>query len=116
MAHEPDRQPQDESPDTDLAERLRRRAVALRYDRQKDGAPRVIGKGRGYIAEKIIALAEAEGITVYEDPDLVQMLAALNVHQEIPPKLYQVVAEVLAFVYRMNKLPLQRILGDGRAP
>lgn len=88
----------------EVAERLRRRAVALRYDRERESAPRVIGKGRGYMAERIIELAQAEGITVYEDPDLVTMLSALDVSAQIPPKLYQVVAEVLAFVYRMNKM------------
>ena len=99
----------------ELAARLRRRAVALRYDRVEEPAPRVIGKGRGYLAERIIALAEAEGITIYEDADLVTMLSALDLHAEIPPKLYQVVAEVLAFVYRMNKLPLHRMSGDPSA-
>lgn len=86
----------------DLAARLRRRAIALRYDRERDPAPRLVAKGRGHLAERIIALAQAENIAIYEDPDLVTMLAALDLNREIPPVLYQVVAEVLAFVYRMN--------------
>ena len=100
----------------ELAERLRRRAVALRYDRHKEQSPRVVAHGRGYLAERIIEMAKAEGITVYEDTDLVTMLAALDLHAEIPPKLYQVVAEVLAFVYRMNNLPLSHLTGDGVTP
>ncbi len=104
-------EPNSDTPTPELAERLRRRAVALRYDRGKERAPRMVGKGRGYLAERIIEIAKAEGITVYEDADLVTMLSALDVHTEIPPKLYQVVAEVLAFVYRMNKLPLTRLQG-----
>jgi len=82
---------------------IHRRAVALRYKQEDDSAPRVVGKGRGKLAEKIIALAEAHGVPLYENPDLVQVLSTLEVNQEIPPKLYQAVAEVLAFVYRMNK-------------
>ena len=100
----------------ELAERLRRRAVALRYDPEKERSPRVIGQGRGYLAERIIEMAKAEGITVYEDADLVTLLAALDIHAEIPPKLYQVVAEVLAFVYRMNNLPISHLTGDGATP
>jgi len=93
----------------ELAEILRRRAVALRYDREQESAPRVIGKGRGYQAERIIALAQESGITVYEDPDLVTMLGALDLNAEIPPTLYAVVAEILAYVYRVNQKALDEL-------
>jgi len=82
------------------------RAVALRYEQEKDEAPRVVAKGRGEIAEKIIAIAREHGITIYEDDELVQVLARLELNQMIPPELYHAIAEVLAFVYRLN----------GRAP
>ncbi len=82
---------------------IHRRAVALRYKQDLDDAPRVVGKGRGKLAEKIIALAEEHDVPLYEDPDLVQVLSTLEFDQEIPPKLYQAVAEVLAFVYRINQ-------------
>ncbi len=80
-----------------------RRAVALRYDREKDEAPTVVAKGSGYICERILEIARAHGITVYEDKDLIELLSQLELFQAIPPELYQVTAEVLAFVYRLNK-------------
>ncbi len=82
------------------------RAVALRYEHQKDDAPRVVAKGRGEIAKKIIEIAREHDITIYEDDELVEVLSRLDLDQMIPPELYQAVAEVLAFVYRLN----------GRAP
>jgi flagellar biosynthesis protein len=81
----------------------RRAAIALKYDAATDNAPRVVAKGRGLVAEKIIALAQAQGIPMREDPDLVQMLTQIDLDHEIPPTLYKVVAELLAFVYRLNQ-------------
>ena len=78
------------------------KAVALKYDREKNGAPKVIAKGRGEIAEKIIAIAREHNLPLYEDRNLVQILEALDLETEIPPELYRAVAEVLAFVYRLN--------------
>lgn len=80
----------------------RPRAVALSYDKSKMPAPTVTAEGQGYVAEKIIALAKEHGIPIREDPDLVTVLAQLDVGQVIPPELYAVVAEVLAFVYRLK--------------
>ena len=81
----------------------RRAAVALKYDVATDNAPKVIAKGRGLVAEKIMALAREQGIPMREDPDLIQMLTQIDLDQEIPPSLYKVVAELLAFVYRLNQ-------------
>jgi FlhB-like protein len=78
------------------------RAVALRYEHQKDDAPRVVAKGRGEIAKKIVQIARDHGVTIYEDDELVQVLSRLDLDQMIPPELYQAIAEVLAFVYRLN--------------
>ena len=78
------------------------KAVALKYDRKKDNAPRVIAKGRGEIAEKIIEVAKAHNVTLYEDKNLIQILEALDLETEIPPELYRAVAEVLSFIYRLN--------------
>jgi flagellar biosynthesis protein len=78
------------------------RAVALRYDRVKDGAPRVVAKGQGPVAENIIALAREHGVPLQEDPNLASALCALDIETEIPPELYRAVAEVLAFIYRLN--------------
>ena len=79
-----------------------RKAVALKYDQEKDHAPKVIAKGRGEIAEKIIEIAGAHNLPLYEDKNLVQILEALDLETEIPPELYRAVAEVLAFIYRLN--------------
>ena len=78
------------------------KAVALKYDHQKNKAPRVIAKGRGEIAEKIIEVAKAHNVPLYEDKNLVQILEALELETEIPPELYRAVAEILAFIYRLN--------------
>ncbi len=85
-------------------------AAAIRYDPPGDGAPRVTAKGRGRIAERIIGLAREYGVPIREDPDLVEILSALELGQEIPPECYTAVAEILAFVYGLN----QRLL-EGRA-
>ena len=78
------------------------KAVALKYDRKKGNAPKVTATGRGEIAEKIIEIAQAHNVPVYEDKNLVEVLAALDLETEIPPELYRAVAEVLAFIYRLN--------------
>jgi flagellar biosynthesis protein len=82
---------------------IRHKAVALKYDAQKDAAPRVIAKGSGIVAERIIEIAREYGIQTLEDPDLVALLSKLDVNVQIPEALYLAVAEVLAFVYRLNK-------------
>ena len=79
------------------------RAVALRYDAGQDGAPHLVAKGDRLLAERIIELAQEHGIHIYEDPDLVALLAKLDIDTEIPEELFQAVAEVLAFVYRLNQ-------------
>lgn len=81
----------------------RKNAVAVRYQAESDAAPKVIAKGQGHLAERILAIARAEGIHVQEDPDLLNLLAKLNVDDTIPEELYRAVAEVLAFVYRLNR-------------
>jgi flagellar biosynthesis protein len=78
------------------------KAVALKYEVEKDSAPRVVAKGRDFIAEKIIETAKAHNVPLYEDKNLVQVLEALDLETEIPPELYRAVAEVLAFIYRLN--------------
>lgn len=82
---------------------LPKRVVALRYDASSSEAPRVIAKGQRLIAERILELAREHDIHVHEDPVLVGLLAKIDVNAEIPPDLYGAVAEVLSFVYRLNK-------------
>lgn len=80
----------------------RKGAVALAYSRSRDDAPKVAASGQGAVAEKILAIARESGVPVREDPDLLEVLAQVPVGQEIPPELYQAVAEILAFIYRVN--------------
>nr|WP_281432278.1 EscU/YscU/HrcU family type III secretion system export apparatus switch protein [Desulfatitalea alkaliphila] len=75
----------------------------MRYDTKGDHAPKVVAKGRGKMAERIVALAREHQVPLVEDRNLVQMLEALDLDTEIPATLYQAVAEVLVFVYRMNQ-------------
>ncbi|MCS7234176.1 MAG: FlhB-like flagellar biosynthesis protein [Synergistetes bacterium] len=79
-----------------------KKAAALKYDEEKDKAPKVVASGRGKIAEKIIEIAKEYDIPIYEDPDLVELLLKVDIGEEIPPELYKAVAEVLAFIYRLR--------------
>ncbi|OGW07207.1 MAG: flagellar biosynthesis protein FlhB [Nitrospinae bacterium RIFCSPLOWO2_01_FULL_39_10] len=81
----------------------RKAAVSLKYSPAKDRAPKVTAKGWGVVAEKILEVARKHNIPIKEDPDLIQILAKLDIDKEIPPSLYKVVAEILAFVYSVNK-------------
>jgi flagellar biosynthesis protein len=78
-------------------------AIALRYRPHKEQAPRVIAKGDGKLAEKIIQMAKEHGIPIKNDPLLVETLSHLNVSEKIPPEAYIVVAELLAFVYGLSR-------------
>ena len=77
-------------------------AAALRYDALKDAAPKLVAKGRGEIAKRIIELAEKNHVPVRSDPGLVQILSKLDLDEQIPAELYRAVAEILAFVYSTN--------------
>jgi flagellar biosynthesis protein len=81
----------------------RPRAAALHYDPECDRAPRLVARGDGLVADRILALAREHGIPVHEDPALVDVLARLDLGSEIPPELYRVVAEIIAFVYRLQR-------------
>ncbi len=78
-------------------------AVALEYE-PTDRAPKVIATGQGYIAEKIIDVAEREDIPVHRDAKLTKSLREVELGEYIPPELYQVVADVLVFVDAMDKI------------
>lgn len=86
-------------------------AVALHYDEKS--APRITAKGRGEIAEQIIALADQHQVPLHEDRELVALLAQLDLGDEIPRELYITVAEVLAFAYMLTgKFPGDKEPGD----
>ncbi len=78
------------------------KAVALLYDKSRGDAPQVVATGKGELAARIVETARHAGVQVMEDPDLVEVLARVPVGDEVPLELYQAVAEVLSFVYRVN--------------
>ncbi len=80
----------------------RAQAAAVQYDKSED-APRVVASGEGYIAEKIIELARQADVPVVEDAALVSALLVLELGEEIPGELYEAVARILAFVYKLDK-------------
>ncbi|WP_079415196.1 EscU/YscU/HrcU family type III secretion system export apparatus switch protein [Thiomonas intermedia] len=80
----------------------RRQAVALRYDADAAGAPEVVAKGQGLMAEAIVARAREAGVYVHESPQLVQLLMAVDLDSQIPPALYTAVAELLAWLWRLE--------------
>ncbi|GAB4263508.1 MAG: EscU/YscU/HrcU family type III secretion system export apparatus switch protein [Deferrisomatales bacterium] len=79
------------------------RAAALAYRADRDRAPRVTASGKGRLAERIVDLARAAGVPVREDAALAEVLSRLDPGEEIPPETYRVVAEILAFLYRLDR-------------
>jgi flagellar biosynthesis protein len=77
-------------------------AAALRYDPLKPEPPEVLAVGRGLMADEIVRVAKLHGIAMHEDPGLVEALARLDVSDHIPRELYAVVAEILAYVFRVD--------------
>jgi flagellar biosynthesis protein len=84
----------------------RTRAAALRYQPEapfQDAAPRLVAKGQGLLAERILELAKQHGVSVSKDPDLLAVLEPLDLDRLIPPELFQAVAVLLASLYRTNR-------------
>ena len=79
-------------------------AVALAYDPNEDGAPKVVAAGKGALAEKIIEKAKESKVPVHVDDKLADTLSRLEIGEMIPPELYEVVAEILVFVDAMDKI------------
>lgn len=81
----------------------RKEAIALSYEPNENSGPRVIAKGKGKIAENILEKANLNDIPVYEDPNLIELLGQLDLNEAIPEDLYQAVAEVFAFIYKLDE-------------
>lgn len=77
-------------------------AVALGYDSEKNNAPVVLAKGQDEIASRIIAIAQEHGIEIRQDQDLLQILKAVDINQEIPIEAFAAVAEILSYIYQQN--------------
>lgn len=80
----------------------RKKAASLRYRPETDRAPRVTASGRGKVAERIVEVAREAGVPVRHDPALAEVLSHLDPGEEIPPETYRAVAEILAFLYRLD--------------
>ncbi|MCD6238232.1 MAG: EscU/YscU/HrcU family type III secretion system export apparatus switch protein [Thermotogae bacterium] len=76
-----------------------KKAAALGYDPERDRAPKVLAKGIGRLAERIIAVAKEYDVPIYEDSALIDILVKLDYYEEIPEELYKAIAEILIFVY-----------------
>ncbi|WP_059053580.1 EscU/YscU/HrcU family type III secretion system export apparatus switch protein [Paenibacillus senegalimassiliensis] len=81
-----------------------KKAVALKYDPGQGESPIVAAKGKGLLAERILETAREHGIPVQEDAALVEVLSKLDLDQQIPAELYDLVAEILTFIYRSDKM------------
>lgn len=79
-----------------------KKAVALRYDTNKENAPKVIAKGKGESAENIIKIAQLHNLPIRQDEDLVELLSKVEIDKEIPENLYIAVAEVFKFIYSIT--------------
>ncbi|MDR2175884.1 MAG: EscU/YscU/HrcU family type III secretion system export apparatus switch protein [Synergistaceae bacterium] len=84
-------------------ESKREKAVAMRYDQERNDAPVVTAKGEGLIARRIVEIARSADVPVVEDAALVSALLSLELGQEIPVELYEVVARILSWIYRLEK-------------
>jgi flagellar biosynthesis protein len=88
--------------------------VALRWSGDDGSAPRVTAKGKGEVADAILAAARAHGVPVREDRDLVELLSACDLLDEIPSELYAAVARILAYLHALNRERMtERDQGEG---
>ena len=76
---------------------MNKKAVALKYDENRNAAPVIVASGMGYLAEKIVEVANDNGVPVYEDNSLATVLTQLNLGAEIPEELYQAVVDIYAY-------------------
>ena len=83
-------------------------AVALGYEPDKDKAPKVLAKGQGHVAQKIIQIAIDEGIEIRKDADLLQILKAVDIDSEIPIEAFSAVAEIISYIYQQNGKELSK--------
>ena len=78
------------------------KAAALKYDSSTGGAPKVVAKGKGLTAQKIIEIAKENNLPIRKDEDLVELLSKVELDQEVPEQMYKAVAEVFSFIYKMT--------------
>ncbi len=79
------------------------KAAALAYDKEQSAAPKLTAKGKGELAERIIALAQSHNIPIHRDADLIEILEKVELDTEIPLEVYAIVAEIFAYIYKVNQ-------------
>lgn len=94
---------------SEFDELMRQRAVALKYNPEKNGAPVIVASGMGYMAERITETAMKAGVPVYEDDSLATLLTQVKLGAEIPTELYQAIVDI--YIYFLGYVPDQ----DGQA-
>ena len=82
---------------------MKKKAVALKYDKEKEKAPRIISKGEGKTAKNIINIALINDLPIQKDEDLIELLSKVELGKEVPQNLYKAVAEVFSFIYTITK-------------
>jgi flagellar biosynthesis protein len=80
-----------------------KKAATLKYDQQKDNAPKITAKGKGDVANNIIKIAQENDIPIKKDEDLIELLSQLDIDKEIPESMYKAVAEIFTFIYRLTQ-------------
>ncbi|MBU0579689.1 MAG: EscU/YscU/HrcU family type III secretion system export apparatus switch protein [Candidatus Margulisbacteria bacterium] len=98
-----------------VRKREERTAVALSYDIDKDAAPVVLAAGRGALAEEILRIAEENKIPLFEDRKLANLLSRIEIETEVPAELYVLVAEILAFIFKLDQMAGKREYFEKRA-
>ncbi len=88
--------------DGDNVKEEREKEAPAEYERGIDAAPMIVAQGQGLMAQKIISLAQKNGVPVHEDRNLIEILSTIDLSEEIPSELYKAVAETLAFIYKMS--------------
>jgi len=78
------------------------KSVALKYDKDKDSAPKIVAKGKGILSEKIKDIARSSGVHIAKDKHLAEELYRMNIGSDIPEELYEAVAKILIFVYNLG--------------
>ncbi len=81
---------------------MKKKAAALRYNTEKESAPRVVAKGEGKSAENIIKIAELHNLPIRKDEDLIELLSKVELDKEVPAALYKAVAEIFSFIYKVT--------------
>ena len=81
---------------------MKKKAAALRYNTEKESAPRVVAKGEGKSAENIIKIAELHNLPIRKNEDLIELLSKVELDKEVPAALYKAVAEIFSFIYKVT--------------